>query len=264
MKGFEAIIKVLADRPVPLKVFFRDDDAGWADERLQQLIAEFVSQDLPLDIAVIPEAISDRSAEVINRAFEMSDKISIHQHGFAHTNHQLSGRSSEFGSDRNYHQQLRDIAAGQSKMAEVFGSRSKPIFTPPWNRCSKDTATALQSLDVKFLSRITGSQPIDTDLSELPVSIDWLKKRNGVRLGTTELVEYMCPRLATDDPIIGVMLHHEHMDLDNRKLLQRFIVTLRESQKVSFHTMLEAAALITRRGRTGRSIEPGNVVAGKV
>ena len=38
----------------PVEVFFRDDDAGWEDERLLELIARFAEHGLPLDLAVIP------------------------------------------------------------------------------------------------------------------------------------------------------------------------------------------------------------------
>ena len=241
MNGFEAIHDVLERRQTPLKVFFRDDDAGWADERLQELLDDFSAGDLPLDIAVIPEALSDHSVALIDRALENQEKVCIHQHGFTHTNHQLSGRSSEFGSDRNYQQQKADIAAGQRKLASVFGKHLKPIFTPPWNRCSGDTAAVLHSLDVKFLSRIAGSEPLGSDITEISVSIDWLKKRKGAYLNHSEMVEYMGALLATEDTVVGVMLHHQQMDVDNRKSLQRFINVLRESQRVSFHSMMDVA-----------------------
>lgn len=260
MNGFQLVSEALADRQAPLRVFFRDDDAGWADECLQELLAEFVTRDLPLDIAVIPEAVSERTAKVVKRALRKSDKISIHQHGFAHVNHQMSGRSSEFGSDRNYEQQRKDIETGQNMLKEMFGTSPKPIFTPPWNRCTADTAAALQSLDIKFLSRIVGSDPIRTDLSELPVAVDWLKKRKGAYLNHTELVKYISSRLRTEDSAVGVMLHHEHMDRENRKLLFEFIEALQDSRKVSFHTMVEAAHISNSQGGARRRSDSDNNV----
>lgn len=241
MNAFQAVAAVLAGRQTPIRVFFRNDDGGWADRRLQELANEFVRQELPLDIAVIPEALSEQSIELISEILNASDKIAIHQHGFAHTNHQLSGRSCEFGSDRNYQQQHRDIAAGQKILAAAFSSQLTPIFTPPWNRCTSDTTAALKLLGVEYLSRIAGSDPIASTLPELPVAIDWLKKRKRVRLNTAELIEYICGLLNTDEQVVGVMLHHEHMDQDNRHLLRQFIKVLRESQMVSFHSMMDVA-----------------------
>jgi len=185
----------------------------------------FIELDLPLDIAVIPEAMSGQSVEVVNALLDASDKISIHQHGFAHTNHQVSGRSCEFGSDGSH-----------------AGSQLVPVFTPPWNRCTNDTVAALKAVNVQYLSRITGSAPIETSLPELPVTVDWLKKSNGERLTEVELIEYICHLLDSDEETFGIMLHHEHMDQQNRELLHRFIEVLNDSSSVSFHSMMDAAA----------------------
>ena len=233
---------MLAGRQSPIKVFFRNDDGGWADKRLQQLTNEFIQQELPLDIAVIPDALSEQSVDVINALLDAGDKVAIHQHGFSHSNHQLSGRLCEFGTDRNSEQQREDIEKGQKMLATMFGSQVKPVFTPPWNRCTRDTAVALQSLGFQCLSRIIGSDPIESTMSELPVAIDWLKKRKGVRLNTAELIEYISGLLNTDDEIIGVMLHHEHMDQENRNLLNQFIESLRQSQMVSFESMMDVVS----------------------
>ena len=93
MSIFQSIEKVLAGRQRPIKVFFRNDDGGWADKRLQQLTHEFIQQELPLDIAVIPDALSEQSADVISALLEAGGRVAIHQHGFSHSNHQLSGLS---------------------------------------------------------------------------------------------------------------------------------------------------------------------------
>jgi len=241
VKIFDSVAEVLDSRSVPLKVFFRNDDGGWADASLQKLADEFIQQDLPLDIAVIPDALSQESIDVITGLLEGSNRIAIHQHGFSHVNHQLSGRSCEFGSDRNYDQQLQDIAKGQKKLASAFGVAVKPIFTPPWNRCTSDTAAALQSLGFQQLSRIINSEPIDRKIPELPVAVDWLKKRKGERLNTAQLANYICGLFNTDDEVIGVMLHHEHMNHENRDLLGEFVEMLRASHKVSFHSMMDIA-----------------------
>ena len=239
MKPFTAVAKVLSERQTPVRVFFRNDDGGWADERLRELTNEFIEQDLPLDIAVIPDALTEASVDVIGALLEAGDRVAIHQHGFSHVNHQLSGRSCEFGSDRNYEQQQSDIARGQQKLADTFGTQVTPIFTPPWNRCTSDTAVALQSLGFQQLSRIINSEPIDKAVPEIPVAVDWLKKRKGERLKTHELVNYISGLFDTEDEIIGVMLHHEHMDQENRDLLRQLVDTLRASKLVSFHSMMD-------------------------
>ncbi len=241
MKAFRELEALLSAREKPVKVFFRDDDGGWADDHLQALCEDFTNLELPLDIAVIPDALSDRSIELISRLINSSDRFAIHQHGFTHANHQLQGRSCEFGSDRSYQQQYDDIAAGKKILAAAFGSTVKPIFTPPWNRCNGDTASALHALDIEYLSRIVRSEPIDTAVPEFPVTVDWLKKNKGVALNQAQLIEYICGHFNTGDDVIGIMLHHEHMDQDNRALFGDFVDTLKASQIVSFHSMMSIA-----------------------
>ncbi len=241
MKSFEALNRVLAERQKPAKVFFRDDDGGWADDRLQKLARDFIDQELPLDVAVIPDALSKESIDCISALLE-SNCIAIHQHGYTHENHQLSGRSCEFGSDRNYQQQYQDILAGKNKLTAYFGAQVIPVFTPPWNRCTDDTVAVLQSLNLQYLSRIVGSHPIGRAVPELPVAVDWLKKSKGVRLNNDQLSDYIVSLFKTDEEVIGIMLHHEHMDRDNRLLLRQFIETLRSSGLVSFHPMMELAS----------------------
>ena len=65
MNTFQTLEDVLANRKTPLKVFFRDDDGGWADARLQKLAHAFIQQQLPLDVAVIPGALSAQSIELL-------------------------------------------------------------------------------------------------------------------------------------------------------------------------------------------------------
>ena len=58
----------------------------------------------------------------------------------------------------------------------------EPIFTPPWNRCTIDTGTALAELGFRVLSRESRAEPLGVPgLLELPIHIDW------VRLAPVEL-----------------------------------------------------------------------------
>jgi hypothetical protein len=58
-------------------VFFRDDDAGWADARLLALCDLFGALELPLDLAVIPAALHDGLA----RELRARDWRGRHKHG---------------------------------------------------------------------------------------------------------------------------------------------------------------------------------------
>ncbi len=44
-------------------IFFRDDDAGWEQDRLTSLVSLFAQRGLPLDLAVIPGRIGSRDRQ---------------------------------------------------------------------------------------------------------------------------------------------------------------------------------------------------------
>jgi uncharacterized protein DUF2334 len=189
--------------PASVNVFFRDDDAGWATERLRALLDVFSELDLPLDLAVIPRALDEPlAAELLVRA--MAQPVYLHQHGFTHANHEPEGRKYEFGPHRSRGEQHHDIAAGATRLHELLGDAVQPIFTPPWNRCTADTGHALVDLGFKVLSRESRAPPLDiAGLAEVPIRVDWLKPDVVARLTTA----------IADGGRIGLMFHHADTDI---------------------------------------------------
>ena len=179
-------------------MFFRDDDAGWADERLLELIDRFASAGLPLDLAVIPAALSGPLADAL-----VDRDVGLHQHGYAHRNHQTEGRKCEFGSARGRLEQFEDISSGRARLQRLLGPRLDPFFTPPWNRCTADTGSVLVELGFALLSREHKAEPLGV-LPELPVHLDV------ARLSPEEL-DTRFAALVGSGPI-GVMFHHGVME----------------------------------------------------
>lgn len=239
VEPLDVLAEILEASPVNRQVFFRNDDGGWADSRLQSLCECFKALEIPLDIAVIPKALTARSIDLLKAVVAAdSGQFHLHQHGYAHVNHQKEGRSCEFGSDRELQQQLEDIAQGQYIMQDHFQEKAEPIFTPPWNRCSSATPLALRELGFQLLSRIDGSDSIEDCIAELPVTVDWLKKRKGVPLNQDEIINSICLAFEGNNPFVGIMLHHEQMDQTNREQLANLIAVLKSSRKISFVSML--------------------------
>ena len=201
-----------ADRLVPF--FFRDDDVGWADERLWPLLDRFDDAGLPLDLAVIPAAIEPPAALRLRRLIAASGgRLAVHQHGCTHANHEAEGRKHEFGPSRTVRQQLDDLVRGRRLLADALGPRVvAPIFTPPWNRCTPVTGRCVAGLrGYKVLSRDVTAAPLDTDLGEvveLPVTVDWFARRKGVRLDRDGIGALLGASAAAGGPV-GVMFHHE-------------------------------------------------------
>src|SRR5688500_5497238 len=127
MHWLDPVQEELDAAPAPVDVFFRDDDAGWGNDRLIELLDLFEQHALPLDLAVIPAALEcGVAAELRARA---GARLGLHQHGFAHRNHEPDGRRFEFGPGRPYGAQRRDIDAGAERLAAPLGDVVQPIFT---------------------------------------------------------------------------------------------------------------------------------------
>src|SRR5918912_1563742 len=96
----------------PVEVFFRDDDAGWSDGRLLDLLDAFADRCVVLDLAVIPAALEPWLAGELRDRADLGE-VRLHQHGYAHVNHEPAGRKCEFGPSRGRAAQAGDIAAGR-------------------------------------------------------------------------------------------------------------------------------------------------------
>lgn len=216
------------DRAIdPVAFFFRDDDAGWHDERLFRLLNLFADYDLPIDLAIIPQALTRALARNISGRVESNPaRIGVHQHGFAHINHEREGRKCEFGPARSREAQEQDIESGKRLLAEQLGAIVKPIFTPPWNRCSKVTGDCLIRLGFQILSRDHSAEPLNVSgLFELPVRVDWFAKRKGARLDLNQLGVLIAEAIKDAKPV-GIMFHHAIMDATERTAASNLLALL--------------------------------------
>jgi peptidoglycan/xylan/chitin deacetylase (PgdA/CDA1 family) len=224
----------------PVDLFFRDDDVGWDDEGLWALLDLFAERLLPVDLAVIPRALTDRSARELMARAE-SGGITFHQHGFAHANHEPVGRKCEFGPSRAPWLQRRDIAEGRARLEHQLGPSLDPIFTPPWNRCTEATGGCLVELGFMVLSREARAPALGIPgLFELPVRIDWFAHRKRVLLSRTEFGELVATAIKGSGPI-GLMFHHAAMDRVHRAAAAELLSLFSEHDRVNAHPMLELA-----------------------
>jgi hypothetical protein len=206
--------RVLDAATRPITFFFRDDDAGWANRQLFALLDLFVRHALPVDLAAIPCALTPAlAAELRARIANAPDMLAVHQHGFAHLNHQADGRKCEFGDARTRELQQQDIELGRRLLGELHGLPVGDIFTPPWNRCTSMTGECLRRAGFHTLSRDVTARPLNiAGLSELPVTIDWFARRKGVRLERGALGTLLADAAAKSASPVGLMFHHAQME----------------------------------------------------
>ena len=226
----------------PARIFFRDDDCGWGDDRLLLLLEIFADFDLPVDLAAIPTALNPVFAQKLSRRIVAHpERLRIHQHGYAHVNHEPDGKKCEFGSSRDYLSQRGDIQTGQRLLAELLGAAPDPIFTPPWNRCTAVTARCLVELGFQVLSRHSDAVPFEVSgVCEMPIAVDWFAHRKKVRLDRMELGRLLAAKLGSEASV-GIMLHHAVMDAEEMQALAQLLSLLARHSNASCRTMQSLA-----------------------
>ncbi|HEY2911722.1 MAG TPA: glycosyltransferase, partial [Candidatus Angelobacter sp.] len=184
----------------PARLFFRDDDCGWSDDRVLLLLDIFADFGVPVDLAAIPAVLNPAFAQKLSRRMAAHpERLRIHQHGYAHLNHESNGKKCEFGPARDYVAQRCDIENGQHHLAELLETEPDPIFTPPWNRCTAVTARCLAELGFQVLSRDSYAVPLEiSGVCELPIAVDWFAHRKKVRLDRMEWGELLAAKLESE------------------------------------------------------------------
>ena len=196
-------------------LFVRDDDAGGDDEALEALLDTWEPHGLPLDVAAIPTAVTAATVQLlVGRRDDGRIDVTVHQHGFAHVNHEPEGRKCEFGDSRSPQQQRDDIARGRTMLTERVGDLPW-VFTPPWNRCAPWTPNVLRGLGFGVLSRDVSAGRADVPgLLEVPVSVDWFAKRKKVPVDRDGRGALLGAAVAGREPV-GPVLHHEVMSAED-------------------------------------------------
>lgn len=237
MTGWLVPVRRSLEAGAPVGWFFRDDDGGWADSRLAELLARFERLGLPVDVAVIPAAADAALARRLE-AYTEGLTCTVHQHGWAHQNHQRSGRRSEFGADRSLDAIAEDVERGSRRMRELFG-HVEPFFTPPWNRCREETAAVLAERGFTVLSRDATARPILAGvIAELPVAVDWSRQWNsgGARHVGLALAAAVHDARRTGCPV-GVMVHHAVMGAQELDTLTDLLAALRSDPQARIAPM---------------------------
>jgi hypothetical protein len=126
-------------------------------------------------------------------------------------------------------------------MHDAFGLTDRPLFVPPWNRCTETTAQVLEELGFAVLCRDSTAKPLaGCVLPELPVTVDWFARRRGVRVDRAGRGGLLAES-ARDGRPVGVMLHHAVMtdsDLDELDDVLRLVA---DHPAVWLRTMAQVA-----------------------
>ena len=233
-----AIEKGLARAPAGSSpvVFFRADDIGVPSRFFFKMTRLFIEGNIPLCLAVVPAWATEGRWSVI-REQTAGGPWFWHQHGWRHMNHEKEGKKQEFGPGRSYAALEKDILAGKNRLESILGDAFQPVFTPPWNRCSKDALFILQKAGFRAISRSTGARPpAPAGLTDHAVTIDLnTRKEPGQKQMWENFLSEITRSMAQGTA--GVMLHHQRMTpagFDILELVLQAVGAYPEIRAVSF------------------------------
>lgn len=210
-------------------LWWRDDDAVERSAGLDRLMS--LSGDIPVALAMIP-CFARPSLACWLAGFQWR-RVLVLQHGWRHENHAGAGKKSEFCADRPPQQAAIELAAGQSRLCQLFGALALPVLVPPWNRLDERFLPVLADCGIRAVSRITPhrfARP-PPGLTEVNVHVDlvaWRGDRGFIGEGAAlgGLIRHLQARrlgtVCVDEPT-GILSHHLVQDEAADAFLHRLL-----------------------------------------
>ena len=183
-------------------VYFRNDDIMKLSSKFRRFHELMVSNNIPINYAVIPYHITQRAIDFLNKEMK-KHPITLSQHGYKHENYG-STKKYEFGKSRSLQQQYKDIKKGKEIMDENFDHPN--IFTTPYNEFDNNTIACLKKLKFKALS---AGNLCPKNFPSLPTQIFFENYPENKLPYCRSLKETTKQFLLQKTNKIGILSHHE-------------------------------------------------------
>jgi hypothetical protein len=213
---------LLAARPEPLRLWWRDDDAGGDHPNLAPLLDLARRHEAPLSLAVIPDRLEPAAAARIAGA----PGVTVLQHGIAHRDHARPGeRKIELGGAATPDALAAAVVAGRGRLAARFGGAFLPVMVPPWNRIDAAFADRLALWGFTGFSGWRDAGPPSPAIcTRLDVHVDGIDRRARRCRGLGELLGDLAAllRAGARGPL-GILTHHRDTDEAGFQTLDRLL-----------------------------------------
>ena len=225
-------------------IFFRADDVAAPGKQFARMMELFATYGIPLSLAVVPAALTRPRWQYLNGFEKMNPgRWCWHQHGWRHRNHETEGKKQEFGDARTVAAIKRDLEQGKKRLERIMGDHFYPVFTPPWNRCSRSTLELLKELGYAAVSRSRGDKISPPDgLSDYYVNVDLhTRKETSSAVAWKNLFAELQQAIASN--LCGIMIHHRRMNgaaFDFLEVLLKKLVESPDLQLVNFKDLAES------------------------
>ena len=206
------------------RLWWRDDDAVRDQPQLRRLLDLAGSTEVPVALAVIPQALEPS----LPRLLEGARGVSVLQHGSDHRNVGPPGRPTQFAPERPVEEVVAMIRAGAGRLAPLAGRL--PVYVPPWNRLEDNVLQALPLAGMTGLSVFGEYATRTAELVRCDSHVDLLRWRGRVRFGGAWRCLYRLRRALArrrasgrwDDPV-GLLTHHQVHDEATWAFLERLL-----------------------------------------
>jgi hypothetical protein len=209
--------------------WWRDDDAAAVLPPLKQLLALSKKKQIPLALAVIPEAAESELFRLLPA------QVSVLQHGTDHRNRAAAGeKKTEYPAAEPIEQALARISDGLGTLQKLAGRKLFPVLAPPWNRVRKDLLKKLPAIGVRGISAygVRPSADPAPELRQVNTHVDLVAWRQGKRfIGEEQALAKALEHLGNDEPL-GWLSHHAVQDAAAWEFLER-LFTLRDIRWLS-------------------------------
>ena len=238
LSDFRQFLESKEEKGQTLQLFLRDDDVDEDEDSLKHLLDLALARGVPMNLEIIPGRLTPACTAILKNALRADHTLlSLNQHGWMHSNHEVEGRKCEFGASRSFTQQLNDIARGKAILASTFEDLFYPAFTPPWNRCTKDTYQALDELGFQVLSKDRGKECVtEHRFTEVSTTLDLYTWKAGARMKTPDEIVHALIGQLNELPVVGLLLHHKVMTGEAFRFLDQILCELMRHSMVRFHT----------------------------
>jgi peptidoglycan/xylan/chitin deacetylase (PgdA/CDA1 family) len=252
--------------------YFRNDDINTLGEDLIAVSRRCTDEGVPITHAVEPANVTDEAVDwLLLEKSKDSRLIEIMQHGYDHKKRD----KGEFGGNRPYADQLKDLSRGRQIMENKFGDCFVPCLNYPFGPYNKNSMKAANDIGFRIISShyncrlsrrimyfvghlLQRGQILDkhvswhldkypgTNLFEVDMAVSFIKSYIG-EYGSTECVfhnlEWLINRIdefIVHTPVIGILLHHRfHTTESSLDLITDLIKHLKTIPGAEFMNMEE-------------------------
>ena len=256
-------------------IFFRNDDVrGTLDKTLIELTELCVTNNVPISLTIEPANVT---LEVVDWLLDMKSKypelFEIVQHGYSHKlNYQkMIGKKlkkGEFGGDRTFQEQFKEIKQGKDMMDKYFGDKWFPLFTFPYGGRNDETLQAVRDSGFKAVNGSMGISSLHKlvyyigrfmtkemlfgrkisyhclnkkkfNLFQIDTSFSLEKKfideETQADIYSLDELKEKTQKYLNQTSVLGIVTHHRyHNTKDKLKVIENYIKWLKEQPNIQF------------------------------